>query len=404
MDYGLLGGFLVALLLGYYLGRRRQKVKHQNKRADRHMVMDETSQKYINGLNYLLSENGDAAAEAFIDALPVAEETLQTHIALGRMLRKSGEISSAIRTHQSLLASPYLDQSGVDGVQLELALDYVAAGLFDRAEAILVELLQGGSAEVRQQALHHLVCLYRDEGEWQRAVDVIDRYAERRFVRSLDAWSVQQGHFCCELVQQSLKNGQHPLAQRQLKRALSYDKRSVRAGLLAVELELNQAEFKRALKRLKKLVELNDAYWPQYMPLFESCFEGLGQNNSLRNYLFELSSQSSSMELKTWVFEQLLVQSGEESARSYLEGMLESADGLLAVQKLLQQAMDRDRFNALKPFVLQQLQRLEQGYSTYQCQSCGYSSNTLDWLCPSCKCWGTIETRRRNRPKISSLT
>jgi len=403
MDYGLLTVFLVALLLGYYLGRRRQKIKQQSKRSDRHMVMDETSQKYINGLNYLLSEKGDAAAEAFIDALPVAEATLQTHIALGRMLRKSGEISSAIRTHQSLLASPYLDQLGVDGVQFELALDYVAAGLFDRAEAILVELVAGSDAGVRQQALHHLVCLYRDEGEWQRAIDIIDRHAERRFVRSTDAWSLQQSHFCCELVQQSLKNGQYPVAQRQLKLALTYDKRSVRAGLLAVGLEVNRGEFKRAVKRLKKLVEYNDAYWPQYMPLFESCFEGLGQNSNLRNYLFELSSQSSSMELKTWVFEQLLIQSGEESARSYLEGMLESADGLLAVQRLLQQAMDRDRFDALKPFVLQHLQKLQQGDSIYQCQSCGYSGNTLDWLCPSCKCWGAIETRRRNRPKVSSL-
>lgn len=403
MDYWLLVGVLFAFVVGYTVGRGRQKRKQRRKRHDRYLSLDDSSQQYINGLNYLLSDKGDAAAEAFIDALPVAEATLQTHISLGRMLRKKGEVSSAIRTHQSLLASPFLDGAAVDEVQLELAVDYVSAGLFDRAQAILVDLVGVAAVQVRQASLGHLVSLYRDEGEWQKAIDVINRCAERRFVRIQDQWTHQQSHFCCELVTQNLASGQYSAAQRQLRQALRYDKRSVRAGLLAASLDIHNGDFSRAVKRLKKLVDINGHYWPQYMPLFDQCYQGLRSSSSLKSYLFDLSTRSVSSELKLWVVARIRQDQGEEEARAYLESMLDSDDAAIALRTLMLTASSQDQYQQLRPFVFKQLQEFDDDCPNYQCRSCGFTSRNLLWLCPGCKSWGSSESHRRSKLKSFSL-
>ena len=53
---------------------------------------------------------------------------------------------------------------------LELARDYISAGLLDRAERLLLDLVDE-SDEQRDIARHHLVEIYRSESEWGRAIE-----------------------------------------------------------------------------------------------------------------------------------------------------------------------------------------------------------------------------------------
>lgn len=89
-DWGLLLLLLVAIAIGFYIGRRGQGSASE--------VSYSTLQPhYIQGLNYLLNERQDAAIDTFIDALDVNSETLETHLALGNLLRKRGEVDRAIK-------------------------------------------------------------------------------------------------------------------------------------------------------------------------------------------------------------------------------------------------------------------------------------------------------------------
>ena len=126
---------LAAIAIGWWLGRRERK--HQA--ANEHQKL---SRNYFQGLNYLLNEQPDRAISTFIQALEVNSDTIETHLALGSLLRRRGEVDKAVSVHQNLLARPQLNRETSHYVQLELARDYLLAGLLDRAEKLLLDLIE----------------------------------------------------------------------------------------------------------------------------------------------------------------------------------------------------------------------------------------------------------------------
>ncbi|MCV6623069.1 MAG: hypothetical protein OIF51_15120 [Cellvibrionaceae bacterium] len=398
MDFWILPLLLILLLAAYYIGRRVQRRRSRQRRQDRHLIFDSKAQQYISGLNYLLNEEGDAAAEAFIDALPVSRQTLQTHLSLGRMLRKNGEISSAIRTHQSLLASPYLEADDVDLVQLELAVNYVVAGLLDRAEALLKDSLKAHDPKIRAQALEHLVALYREEKEWQKAIEVINRHAERRFGRATEDWALQQSHFSCEMAEQSIVRGAYQEAQRQLRAALAFDKRCQRAQLLQARLQLLQGDYVTAHKRLKKLILSGSDLWEPMADLLIQVYEQCGRSETMLQELRELSVNYGVEQLLPVVYQGLLALD-KEQARCYLQDMFEASASSAALLEIL--ADQEQEIATLRPLFQEYVVAQRESQMPHICSSCGYSSQQLYWLCPTCKSWG--KGRRNIKLKSAEL-
>jgi lipopolysaccharide biosynthesis regulator YciM len=73
------------------------------------------------------------------------EEALDLQLSLGTFYRRRGEIDKAISIHQSLFARPDLDKKISADIQLALASDYLNAGLLDRSERLLLELLKSNN-------------------------------------------------------------------------------------------------------------------------------------------------------------------------------------------------------------------------------------------------------------------
>ena len=84
----------------------------------------------------------------------VDEETVETHLALGNLFRRRGEVDRAIRIHQNLIARDNLSDEQRALALLELGQDYMRSGLFDRAENLFQELAE--TRLYREQALHNL--------------------------------------------------------------------------------------------------------------------------------------------------------------------------------------------------------------------------------------------------------
>ena len=116
---------------------------------------------YFKGINFLLNEQPDQAIEVFIKLLEVDHQTVETHLALGNLYRRRGEVDRAIRIHQNLVARDALSDAQRLEALLELAQDYLSAGLLDRAEDLFVELCEAGAHQV--QALRQLIDIYEQE-------------------------------------------------------------------------------------------------------------------------------------------------------------------------------------------------------------------------------------------------
>ena len=152
---------------GWFMAMRQE-------RAQQRTQVHRLSREYVVGLNYLLNEQPDKAVDIFIKLLDVDSDTVETHLALGSLFRRRGEVDRAIRIHQNLIARPQLSQAERREALLALAQDYMGAGMFDRAERIFLEVVDMcGGAEV--VSLKGLLAIYQQEKAWEQALDVIKK-------------------------------------------------------------------------------------------------------------------------------------------------------------------------------------------------------------------------------------
>jgi lipopolysaccharide biosynthesis regulator YciM len=67
--------------------------------------------------------------------------TVEAHLTLGNLFRSRGEVDRAIRIHQSLMESASLTYDQRLLAVQQLGRDYMAAGLYDRAEGMFKQLV-----------------------------------------------------------------------------------------------------------------------------------------------------------------------------------------------------------------------------------------------------------------------
>ena len=82
---------LAAVVAGWVLGRISAPSGKAQKREANDIFAD-----YFVGLNYLLNDEPDEAIDTFIKALEINSETIETHLALGALLRRRGKVDKAI--------------------------------------------------------------------------------------------------------------------------------------------------------------------------------------------------------------------------------------------------------------------------------------------------------------------
>ena len=156
---------LIATIAGWLFARLGSSKPARVKASSSDLFQD-----YFVGLNYLLNDEPDEAIDAFIEALEINSQTIESHLALGALLRRRGKVDKAINVHQALLAKPNLERDLSNLIRLQLALNYIAAGMLDRAERLLKEILDEGG-EAKWDALRQLITIYQTEKEWENAID-----------------------------------------------------------------------------------------------------------------------------------------------------------------------------------------------------------------------------------------
>lgn len=385
----MLGLLFLSIAIGFFLGRRFSS-KTENEQQS-----SSFDKKYFKGLHLLLNEQPDAAIDTFIDSLEVNSETLEMHLALGNMLRRQGEVDRAIRIHQNLLARPGLSQSQQHHAQLELARDYVKAVLLDRAERLFKELVEQSDV-LSNVCLEHLVEIYRDEKEWEKAIDAVDHLVGKRLSKVPIKWRSAQAHFCCELAETALDKNDYLRARRHLKSALNYDKNSVRASLLWGQLEYQLGNSREALKILKKIPQQDPDYIVEALPMFAKCYHQMNDVVGFRQWLMHLQEHFPSSSLVIEITKHIQQEEGDEVAAKYIGGQLKERPSLQGLSQLLDfyLANSSEKTQESLTILKQLIDELIEKKMAYQCQQCGFTGNQLHWLCPSCKSWNTIKAIR----------
>ncbi len=381
-----------AIAIGWLLGRRSRVAGDGGSSSLHH--------QYYKGLNYLLNDQPDGALDAFIDALEVNSETLETHIAVGNLMRRKGEVERAIRIHQNLLARPSLPLVHLHQAHLELARDFISAGLLDRAERLLEDLLKE-APELRDITMRHLLEIYQDEKEWQRAIDAAQQLMPKKSLLKAsqpvdESITAALSHYCCELAEVSLAKNDYHSARSQLKQALVYDRKCVRASLLLAAVEYQTGHYNRAVKALCKVRDQDPVFIPETVELLKASHQQLGNTDSFHDYMLESLDIYPSATIMLALVEDLKVRKGDADAADFIGRELRRRPSLRGLAKLVELHIANSSGRARENLsILQMLiEQLMLSKPQYQCHHCGFSGKRLHWLCPSCKQWGQVKAIR----------
>jgi len=371
--------FLICIGLAWLFGYRSRPKEEPPRKIN-------VPRDYLIGLNFLLNEETDKAVDIFIKMLELDSDTVETHLAVGKLFRRRGEVDRAIRIHQNLIARPQLERIYREQSLFELGQDYLSAGMLDRAERIFLELVSAKTHSA--QALRALIDIYQQEKDWEKAVQSAIRYenATRQSMQPVIA------HYYCELGDSAYSKKQYELATGYLEKAVSADSTCVRASLLQAKVLIAQEEHKKALGHLKKIKDQNPDYLSEAIELLASCYEKLNQEDKLVVYLKQLLDEYPRVPVVLILAERIRKWKGDKVAASFVADYVRRYPSLRGLYLFINLYISNAEGRAKEDLhILQNLMKKLLGNKPdYQCSSCGFSGKFLHWQCPGCKQWNTI--------------
>ena len=369
----------LAIAAGWWLGRR-----------DRRKVSPTVSANYFTGLNYLLNEEPDRAVSTFVEELEVNGDTLETHLALGNLLRRRGEIDKAIVVHQNILKNNAITSDDSRLVQLELARDYLLAGLLDRSEELLMDMI-AKSGPLKNESRKLLLEIFEQGKEWRKAIEIAEMLASGTETEHFEE-AISQYH--CELAEEYLGSNRFDDARSALSDAMGHDARNARVSLLVGNLEFKQGNYEEAIRSLVRIKDQRAIYVPESLELLARSYEASGADpQALHDYLKACLEIIPSISIVLFLAKRIREEFGDEAVAKFIADHLKRNPTIRGLSQLIDlhidntQGVAKENLAILRSFT----EALVAGKPTYQCKSCGFEGKVLRWSCPSCKSWGKTE-------------
>jgi lipopolysaccharide biosynthesis regulator YciM len=358
----------------------------------RHLVRESRAlpRSYFRGLNFLLNEQPDKAIEAFIEVVKVDPETVELHFALGSLFRRRGEYDRAIRMHQNLLERSDLAADQRAAALFELGLDYLKAGILDRAEDVFGRLAEGPRAP---EARGYLLEIYQAEKDWVKATAL----ARRIETESGESRAMQIAQFLCEQAATEATHSRPDAARALLGEALEAHRRCVRASVLLGDLEREAGDLGAAISQWKHIENQDPAYLALIAQRLLDAHRDIGRLEEGLRLLAGYLERYPSLDLLDTVFQYTLEAQGAEAAYRLVRDELRRNPTLLGLDRLLEAQIVSDAhperrrdLELVRNLVHSHTRKL----ARFRCDKCGFKARQFHWRCPGCGGWETYPPRR----------
>jgi lipopolysaccharide biosynthesis regulator YciM len=341
---------------------------------------------YFKGLNYLLNEQQDQAIDAFIEAVQHDPDTSELHFALGNLFRRRGEYERAVRVHEHLLSRGDLSQDDRHRAQHALALDFLKAGILDRAEDALLKL---NGTRFEAEAKLALLANYERSRDWELAAKV----AEDLDHANTGSFSQRLAHYLCEQAATESSRGQVEAAESLLRQAVAKAPDAPRARLELAQLQAKQGHFESAWLGLSEALEATPSTIPLIAkPLAELAVRG-GHAAQTSATLQALYATTPSLDLLDAIVD-LTGHDGstDSTARDWYARHLEKEPSLVAATKWIAgEKLEHEQFH---PQVQRALDHAAKPLLRYRCAACGFEAMQHFWQCPGCQTWDSYPAKR----------
>jgi len=374
----------VAAAYGWYMGRRSAQ---QSKQDDASRL----SRDYVAGVNFLLSNQQDKAVDLFLDMLKEDTGTVEAHLTLGNLFRSRGEVDRAIRIHQTLMESASLTYDQRLLAVQQLGRDYMAAGLYDRAEDMFSQLVD--ETEFRISALQQLLQIYQATSDWQKAIDV----AERLVKLGKEKHRPEIAHFWCELALQQMGNSDMDKAMTLLKKGAAADRNSARVSIMMGRVFMANGDYSKAVESLQRVIDQDRELVSETLEMLQTCYQQLGKDEEWEHFLRRAVEENTGATAELMLAQIMEQREGADTAQTYVTRQLQRHPTMRVFHKLMdyhlneaEEGRAKDSLMVLRDMVGEQVRSKPR----YRCQKCGFTAYTLYWHCPSCRAWSSVKPIR----------
>ena len=371
-------GLPLAFVLGWLASRfDLRQLRAANRRAPK---------AYFKGLYCLLNEQQDQAIDAFIEAVQNDPDTSELHFALGNLFRRRGEYDRAVRVHEHLLSRGDLTPADRERAQHALALDFLKAGLLDRAEDAL-NRLEGTPFEA--QARLALLAIYERSRDWSHAASI----AQKMHAADQGDFSTRQAHYLCEQALALSVQGDRAGAKALLEQAIAAAPDAARARIELARLQQLMGQPDAVLATLQTLGERAPAALPLAAPLLVEAGNATGRQAEVHARLVAHYEQSPSLDvLESIVAMEAANDATQATARARYVQHLDKERSLVAAAKWLSaEKLEHEEFH---PQIQRALEHAVKPLTRYRCAACGFEARQHFWQCPGCQTWDSYPARR----------
>lgn len=374
----------IAAAYGWYMGSRNAKQNYLNQ-------SNRLSREYVDGLNFLLSNQKDKAVDLFLDMLKEDEGTLEAHLTLGNLFRSRGEVDRAIRIHQALMESSSLTfEQRLLAIQ-QLGRDYMVAGFYDRAEEMFLQLID--EEDFQQSALQQLIIIYQSTSEWVNAINAATKLVKLGITK----YKTEIAQYYCELASLAIANEDLDKAFNLLQKSAITDVHCARTSLMLGRVLMVQNKTEQAILAFEQILHQDKALIGEALPLLKKCYLKLDKKNEFKQFLELCVEQDTGNIAELMLADIIEEQKGLDAAQFYLYRELLRHPNLKGFYRLMNyHVVDAEEGRAKESLLLLRNMVGDQikAVPNYRCIKCGFTVNTIYWLCPACRSWSTIKPVR----------
>lgn len=370
-------GLPITFVLGWLASRLDlRQLRMENRQAPK---------AYFKGLNFLLNEQQDQAIDAFIEAVQSDPDTSELHFALGNLFRRRGEYDRAVRVHEHLLARGDLSTAERERAQHALSLDFLKAGLLDRAESALRKLKD---TPFEAQSLLSLLAIYERSRDWQHATEI----AAKLHTMGHGSFTNRQAHYLCEQADAEIKLGHLTDAKTLLESAVTIAPQASRSHVDLAKVTHLLGDAPAAYEMLSALI-VQDS---QVTPLLAEQFGLIAQDCQRVDQALALLQTSYQKKPSLDVLEAIVrldaLTPNGATARDWYVKHLENEPSLIAAARWIAgEKLEHEQFH---PQVQRALDHAVAPLRRYRCAACGFEAKQHYWNCPGCQAWDSYPARR----------
>ena len=378
----LLLGIAIAFVAGAIIGGWTQEIRKERGKS----AKNKGDKAFFKGIQYILSNDHDQDIEEFTKSVQINSETIETYVALGNLYRSKGDIDRAIRIRHSIILRPNIDEHIKLGTLFDLGLDYRKGGFLSRALNTFLKVAQENPDNIK--ALEEIERIYEELKDWKNA------YRTRQKIARLSKGDHRHilAHHLVEMGKVHQQKGDLAKAMSIFNEAISSHKECVDAYLHLGGLYFSKQQHKKAISTWEKIVKVAPHFMFLAYRYLEGAYSEMKNLKPVENFLKECARSNSDAFTHMALSRYLYNENDLEGALKEIDSALELAPSFWEARKfkgemLLAHGREKEALADYEELI----ESLDVSYLKFQCSQCGFEPNELQWQCPQCKKWDTIQ-------------